>query len=106
MPTNADQRATPRIAAKIPIVVDGRDRQHKPFREESHTVLVNDGGALLALAVQLQLQDCIRITNTSTGDSAECRVAWRSSEPIQGRWSYGVALLEPLDNFWALDQKK
>lgn len=106
MPSNADLRATPRIHVKVPVLVDGRDIHHKPFQEESHTVLINEGGALIALAAQLRLQDHIRLTNKSTGDATECRIAWCSSEPIQGRWSYGIALLGASENFWALDQKK
>ena len=102
--SSADQRATPRIHAKIGIFVEGRDIEHKPFQEESHTVLINEGGALIALAAQLEMQDHIRITNKSTGSSAECRIAWRSAEPIQGRWSYGIALLESAENFWVMDR--
>ena len=104
MQANVDQRANPRIHAKVPVVVDGRDANHKPFAEESYTILVNESGALIALAAQLQLQDRVRITNKSTGDSADCRIAWRSAEPMQGRWSYGVALLDCPANFWALQK--
>jgi hypothetical protein len=102
MPT--DQRATPRIPAKVPLVAEGRDIRHIPFREETHTVLVNEGGALIALAVELKLQDRVRLTNRETQTTAECRIAWRSSQPIQGRWSYGIALLGAPDNFWGLKQ--
>jgi len=105
MTSTANQRIAPRIHAKIAIIVDGLDPNHKPFQEESHTVLVNDRGALIALAVQLHLQDHIRVTNKSTGYAADCRIAWRSAEPILGRWSYGIALLDTPDNFWALDPK-
>ena len=100
MASHSDQRATPRIPAKIRVFAEGRDIYHKPFQEESHTVLVNDGGALIALGVELQLQDHFRLTNRETGAYTDCRVAFRSSQPIQGRWSYGVALLGAPDGFW------
>lgn len=101
---SADQRATPRVPAKVAVLAEGRDIYHKPFQEETHTVLVNDGGALIALAVELQLHDRIHITNRQTGDSSEGRIAFRSGQPIQGRWSYGVALLVPPDNFWGMNK--
>ena len=103
MNSSANQRIAPRIHAKIVIIVDCKDSNHKPFQEESHTVLVNDRGALIALAVQLHVQGHIRVTNKSTGFAADCRIAWRSAEPIQGRWSYGIAMLDMPDNFWALE---
>lgn len=106
MPANTDQRSTPRIHAKIPIEVDGRDRANKPFREDSQTILVNDGGALIALAAVLDVQDRVHVKNKSTGVSAACRIAWRSAEPIQGRFSYGIAIVEAVENFWSLDPKK
>lgn len=106
MPSNADQRSTPRLHAKIAIEVDGRDRNKKPFREDSQTILVNDGGALIALTALLDVQDRIHVKNKSTGNTTECRVAWRSADPIQGRYSYGIAIVEAVENFWALDQKK
>ena len=92
------------MPAKVPVVADGRDIHHKPFQEETHTLLVNEGGALIALGVQLKLQDRMRVTNQQTGHSVDCRIAFRSAEPIQGRWSYGIALLGAPDNFWGLNQ--
>ena len=105
MPAPVDQRATPRIAKKVVLVAEGRDVYHKPFQEETYTVLVNDGGALIALGVELQLQDRIRVVNRQTGVASDCRVAWRSAEQIQGRWSYGIALLGAPENFWGPDRK-
>lgn len=104
MSANTDQRATPRVPAKIPIAVEGRDRSQKPFREETQTLLVNDGGALIALAAELRLETRVRVTNLSTGAAVECRVAWASAEPIQGRWSYGIALLGATEKFWSRAQ--
>ncbi len=100
MQPNVDQRATPRTQAKIPVLVPGHDVYHKPISEETHTLLVNDAGALIALAAELKLEDRARLTNQVTGQTAQCRIAFRSAERIQGRWSYGVALLGAPDNFW------
>ncbi len=97
-----DKRASPRIPVKVPVVIEGRDTFHKPVKETTETLLINDAGALLALAADFQPQARFRVINQRTGSACEARVAWRSSAQIQGRWSYGVALLDPPANFWGM----
>lgn len=100
MQTYADKRASPRIAAKIPVMAIGRDATHKPMTEQTETLLINEAGALIALAAELSMQAPLQLVNRNTGVACEARVAWRSSAAINGRWSYGVALIEPPGNFW------
>ena len=102
MTVRVDKRASPRIPVKIPLLVEGRDVVHKPIHEITETLLINDAGALLALASELQIHDRIRITNQTTGGTVMARIAWRSSSQINGRWSYGVALLDAPENFWGV----
>ena len=101
MKEHSDQRASPRIPARIPVLIEGLDRNHKPFSEQTATLLINHGGALIALAAELDLNDRAKITNQQSGNSAGCRVAWRSVAQINGRWSYGVALTDAEGDFWA-----
>jgi len=102
MTQHADKRASPRIAAKIPITAGGRDAAHRPIHEQSETLLINDAGALIALAADVPAQGQIEISNRNTGEVCKARVAWRSSSQINGRWSYGVALIDPPANFWGM----
>jgi hypothetical protein len=62
MREESDKRASPRVPAKISVRVEGRDRNHQPVSEETHTLLINQGGARLALAAEFQLNDRIKIT--------------------------------------------
>ncbi len=103
-PSTPEIRSSPRIPARVPVVVEGRDVHHAPVREESETLLVNDGGAMLALNSEFQLHDRARITNRASGGVLDCRIAWRSSSKINNRWSYGVALLDAGDNFWGIQK--
>lgn len=100
MQTYADKRASPRLAAKIPVVASGRDVAHKPVNEKTETLLINDAGALIALAAEFDTQGRFTLTNSNTGLACEARVAWRSSARINGRWSYGIALIDPPGNYW------
>ncbi len=95
-----DHRSSPRVPAKIPLHVEGRDRNHQPVSEDTHTLLINQAGALIALAAEFQLNDRIKMTNKETGATSQCRIAWRSVAQLNGRWSYGVALLEAIGTFW------
>ena len=93
-------RSSPRIPARITVLLQGQDRSEKPFSEQTATLLINHGGALIALAAELDLNDRLNITNQQTGKSAACRVAWRSVAQLNGRWSYGVALIDAEGDFW------
>lgn len=95
-----DKRVSPRIPAKIPLLVEGNDADLNPIREKTYTLLINESGALLALAANFRLNEPIRITNQRNGKKTDCRVAWRSAEPLDGRWSYGIALTEGPPDFW------
>ncbi len=96
----SDKRVSPRIPAKVPIVIEGRDAEANPVREETYTLLINESGALIALAANFRLNESARVTNKLTGEKTECRIAWRSAEPLDGRWSYGIALFDPPVDFW------
>jgi len=100
MKEHSDHRSSPRIPARISVQVEGRDRAHKPFSEPTATLLINHGGALIALAAELELNDRLNIKNQQNGKSTACRVAWRSVAQLNGRWSYGIALIDYEGDFW------
>jgi hypothetical protein len=100
MRDHSDLRASPRVPAKIGLLVEGRDRNHQPVSEETSTLLINHAGALIALAAEFQLNDRVKVTNHGSGVTAPCRIAWRSVAQLNGRWSYGIALLDSIGSFW------
>jgi hypothetical protein len=102
MEQNVDKRASPRVHMKVPLMVEGRDVNGEPVREETHTILTNLAGALVPLAADFPLNTRLTITNLITNARSECRVAWRSAETLRGRWSYGLALLETAGTFFKL----
>lgn len=104
MREHSDLRSSPRIPARISLLVEGLDRTHKPFSEQTATLLINHGGALIALAAELDLNDRLKVTNQQSGNSTGCRVAWRSVAQINGRWSYGIALTDAEGDFWEAEK--
>jgi hypothetical protein len=105
MKEHSDQRSSPRVPARIAVLVEGRDRTQKPFAEQTSTLLINHGGALIALGAELDLNDRVSIVNQRNGKIASCRVAWRSVSQLNGRWSYGIALTDAMDDFWEAEEK-
>lgn len=103
MREQTDHRASPRVPAKIPVLVEGRDRKNLPVSENTQTLLINQAGALLALAAEFQLNDRVKITNKNSGSHAQSRIAWRSVAQLNGRWSYGIALLDSIGTFWGVE---
>lgn len=69
-------------------------------REQTETLLINDGGALVTLDADFQLDDVLTMTNLRNSRKAECRVVWRSAQRLEGLWSFGVAFPEPIEGFW------
>jgi len=100
MKEHSDHRCSPRIPARIPLLAEGLDRSHKPFSEQTTTLLINEGGALIALAAEIDLNDRLNLINQNSGQKAKCRVAWRSVSQLNGRWSYGIALTDSVADFW------
>lgn len=104
MSVDSDRRSSPRLSARIAVLVEGRDSSGQGIREETYTLLVNHSGALLALSARFEWHDPCTVTNQSSGVKAPCRIVWRSSVPIAGRWSYGITFVDPLENFWGLKE--
>jgi len=100
MDSFSDKRVSPRIPAKIPLLIEGHDNDMNPVREQTSTLLINESGALIALTANFRLNERARVTNQRNGKKTDCRLAWRSAEPLDGRWSYGIALIDPPPDFW------
>ncbi len=98
----SDRRSSPRISTRVSVLIEGRDSSGQAVREETYTLLVNHSGALLALAATFEWHDTCTVTNQGSGAKASCRIVWRSNVPIAGRWSYGLAFVDPLEDFWGM----
>jgi len=100
MKEHTDMRSSPRIPARITVLLEGSDRAQRAFAEETATLLINHTGALIALAAELEVNTRLTITNKQNSKAAGCRVAWRSVSQLNGRWSYGIALTDGEGDFW------
>ncbi len=75
------------------------------FHEDTSTLVVNAGGALVPLAYNVPLGSAIRVVNKTTKREQECRVAYIGKD-IQGTLQAGIAFRSPLPNFWRINRRE
>jgi len=98
-------RSSNRISLQIQVSVHGRHKDETDFCEDTSTLLVNSGGALVPLASDVSLGDVIRIVNKSTHREQECRVAFIGKDRRGGRRA-GIAFRSPVSNFWRINRRE
>jgi PilZ domain len=87
----------------IPILVAGPDTAAGEFAEETRTLVVNRGGALILLKHKLQPEDQLRIFNLTTDAAADFRVVGPTSEATPEGVEWGVEYLKDGMNIWGID---
>lgn len=96
----ASRRRSQRVILSLAVTVRTEDApQDKSFEEETHTLIVNAHGALIALAHKVVKGQKLRLTNRATKQEQACRVA--SVGPNSGgKGQFGVEFLVPSPDFW------
>jgi hypothetical protein len=95
-----DARRSARPLVKIPIQVEGKDAEGKPFSETSYTLTINRYGARITLRSPLILRDEISITNLKTNRTCRFRVVVRLDVSLGLGVEWGVECLDPQSDFW------
>ncbi len=103
-PTKAS-RSGPRVAIHVPVVVYGFGSSTGSFKEETETVVVNAGGALVLLKAKLSVGDTVFLIDKLTGTEQQMRVAYL--DRYSDRESrVGIAFKTPKPNFWRRSRRK
>lgn len=87
----------------IPILVAGPDAAAGEFAEETRTLVVNRGGALILLKHALHPEDQLRIFNLISDAAADFRVVGPTSETTAEGAEWGVEYLKDGMNIWGID---
>ena len=97
---DATRRRSQRVVLSLPVTVRTEDAtKNSSFEEETHTLVVNLHGALIALSGKVTKGQKLRLTNRATKAEQECRVA--TLGPISGgKAQVGVEFLKPSPDFW------
>lgn len=99
MGSPADKRRSQRVLLRIPILVRAQFEGDTPLTEETNTLVVNAGGALISLAMRVKPTQKLVLRNWSTAKEQECRVIHVQEKPL-GKNEVGIAFPFPMPEFW------
>jgi hypothetical protein len=94
-----NRRRSKRFKARIPVVVRFQDSSKRFISETTHTVVVNEHGALILLAASVEVDQIIRIENPNLGEELLCRVTGLGPS-FMGKTQVAVELIMPAPGFW------
>jgi hypothetical protein len=95
-------RRSKRLPLRLPVLVYGRARNRRFFREQASTLLVTAHGGLIALEGRVRLGQAIFLVNKTTQEEQECLVAYVGLAR-RGKADVGIAFKHLAPNFWGVD---
>ena len=94
-----NRRRSKRFKARIPVVVRFQDSSKRFISETTHTVVVNEHGALILLAASVEVDQIIRLENPKLQEELLCRVTGLGPS-FMGKTQVAVELIMPTPGFW------
>lgn len=98
-PRPQHRRRSKRIQARVPVTVRLRDAGKRAMLEKTEAIIVNDHGALILLAANVDVNQIIRVENPSSGEELLCRVT-NLGDSFMGKTQVGVEFVVPTPGFW------
>jgi hypothetical protein len=98
----ANVRRSERVLLRVPVLVRARAENDGSLSEQSHTLVVNAHGALIALTVEVQPGQELVLKNRVTGEQQECRVVHVGHKQVD-KAEVGIAFAHPAPHFWHID---
>ena len=92
-------RRSERVLLRIPLNVSGKLEGNNSFNVETHTLVVNANGALIVLAMKVQLGQSLVLQHTISEEFQECRVV-HVGDQRNSEAEIGIAFTQPALNFW------
>jgi hypothetical protein len=87
------------VLLSVPVLVEGKGQEGSVFKEQTHTLVVNDRGALLVMAETVERGQEVELTNQHTQAKLAFRVVYLG--PTHGgKTQVGVEFLKPEPGFW------
>jgi hypothetical protein len=99
---DASRRRSQRVILSLRVIVRTEDGpKAASFEEETHTLVVNAHGALIALEGKVTRGQKLRVTNRATKAEQVCRVASLGATS-EGKAQIGIEFLKPSPDFWQI----
>jgi len=89
---------------RVRVVVSGKNRLSRRFREACQTIVINAHGALLYTAQEVEEGALLVLTNPFTQEEQEARVVYlgEDSGSDKGR-RIGIEFVTPAPHFWGVE---
>jgi hypothetical protein len=88
------------VILSLGIIVRTEDApKDRAFEEETHTLIVNAHGALIALTGRVSKGQKLRLTNRATKEERVCQVV-NLGQTSQSKGQIGIEFLTPSPDFW------
>ena len=94
-----NRRRSKRVKVRVPVVVRLQTADKRSISEKTHTIIVNDHGALILLAAPVDIQQIIRLQNVASGEELLCRVT-SLGPSFMGKTQVAVEFVMPTPGFW------
>ena len=94
-----NRRRSKRVKVRIPVMVRFQIGKKHFISENTHTLIVNDHGALILLAASVKINQIIRLENLNSGEELLCRVT-SLGPSFMGKTQVAVELVMPMHGFW------
>ena len=94
-----NRRRSKRVKARIAVVVRFQTADKHSISEKTHTLIVNNHGALILLAAPIEIQQIIRLENPDSGEELLCRVV-SLGPSFMGKTQVAVEFVMPTPGFW------
>jgi hypothetical protein len=98
----ANVRRTERVLLRVAILVSAQVPGQETLTEDTHTLVVNAHGALIALAMKVHPGQKLMLRNWATAKEQECQVIHVREMP-EGKNEVGIAFPGPAPKFWNID---
>ena len=100
-----NRRRSKRVQIRIPVLVRLRGPNKASVSEKTEAIIVNDHGALILLATEVQMDQIIHIENPTNAEELLCRVISRG-DSFMGKTQIGVEFIVPTPGFWRIPKPK
>ena len=94
-------RRSQRVCLRLPILVLREGPGDNVASEETHTLIVNAHGALIQLALTVEVGQLLGIKNLQTMEQLVCRVVHLGAEQL-GKREVGIEFEIPSPRFWRI----
>jgi hypothetical protein len=98
----ARERRSSRVFMRVRVVVAGKNKNRKRFREACETIVINAHGGLLYFSQSVEMGAMLVLTNPFTQEEQECRVVFLGEESDKAQL-VGIEFLTPAPRFWGVE---